>query len=235
MHLIKSFALYSLVGVIFFLASCSKKQEKTGEIDEGYIEYKMEYMGDSLDAFVQTFLPKRMKIIFKNNNTKNEISDPTGMVAFTHIKDYNNRIHTTLVDVMKHKYKYREDLSEKSIFYQTRPNIKISRQDTMKNIAGYSCRKAEITYPTADNENVRFNIYYTDKINIKGFTDLTPFQEIDGVLLEFQLEIYQIPMRLVATKVQQKEISPEEFSIPSDYKRVNKKTMQEIIELLKER
>jgi hypothetical protein len=195
----------------------------------------MDYMGDSLDKFIQTFLPKKTKIVFKDHNTKNRISDAAGVVSFTHIKNHEKGIQVTLADILNHKYKYTEKIGEESIFFQSRPEIEIKHLNERKKIAGYSCKKAEISYPKSNNSIKNFTIYYTDKIAIEGFTNNTPFEEIDGVLMEFQVEIYQIPMRLKAVKVQQKNISDSEFEIPSGYKTVNKKSMQEIIEFLKER
>jgi hypothetical protein len=43
-----------------------------------------------------------------------------------------------------------------------------------------------------------------------------------------------MPMRLTATKIESAEIPSENFKIPQDYESINKKTMAEIIELLKQ-
>lgn len=51
--------------------------------------------------------------------------------------------------------------------------------------------------------------------------------------MEFQLDFYDIPMKLTATEVRETEISSEEFEIPDEYRQINKKTMEEIIALLK--
>ena len=171
-----------LVVFILAFASCKKEKETTGRINEGYIEYKMQYVGDSLEQFVQTFLPGRMKLIFKDS-----------------------------------------------------PEMRINHEEDTKRIAGYSCRKAKIVYPTGEKGTKHFNIYYTNQIDIKGFTRHAPFQPINGVLMEFQLELYQMPFRLIASKVERKKIPDGAFTIPQNYKAVNKKTLREIIEVLKER
>lgn len=224
-----------LVVFILAFASCKKEKETNGRINEGYIEYKMQYMGDSLEQFVQAFLPRRMKLIFKDNNTKNHISDATGLFSFTHIKNQKEGIQAVLMNIMKDKYKYVAPLGEESAFFKDRPDMRINHKEDTKRIAGYSCRKAKIVYPAGEKGTKHFNIYYTDQIDIKGFTRHTPFQPINGVLMEFQLELYQMPFRLIATKVEREKIPDGAFTIPQNYKTVNKKTMREIIEVLKER
>lgn len=235
LYIKKSIIFIAMLVFVFALASCKKEEETAGRISEGYIEYKMQYMGDSLERFVQTFLPRRMKLIFRANNTKNHISDATGLFSFTHIKNQAKGIQAILMKIMNNKYKYVEPLAEESAFFKERPEMRINHVEDTKWIAGYSCRKAKIAYPTGKKETKHFNIYYTDQIDIEGFTRHTPFQSINGVLMEFQLELYQMPFRLIATEVKRQKITDDAFTIPQDYKAVNKKTLQEIIEVLKER
>jgi len=204
-------------------------------INEGYIEYKMQYVGDSLEQFVQTFLPGRMKLLFRDNSIKNHFSDATGFFAFTHIKNQDKGIQTILMDIMNHKYKYVEQIGEESLFFKNRHEISINKVNDTKKIAGYTCHKAEIAYLTDEDKKMHYNIFYTDHIDIEGFTRHTPFESIKGVLMEFQIELYQMPFRFIATKVKEKEIPEKEFIIPQGYKPVNKKTLHEIIEILKER
>jgi GLPGLI family protein len=224
-----------IFALLLIVASCSKQKNQANRIDEGYITYDIEYMGDSLEKFVKAFLPGEMKLFFKNHNTKNHISDATGMIAFTHIKNHAKGIQTSLVDIFSHKYKYIENLGEESIFFQSESGIRVEKLDETKRIAGYLCRKARVTHPHSENPGADFNIYYTDQIDIAGFTQQTPFRGLEGVLMEFQIEMYHIPMKLIATEIKTKQISEEIFSIPPGYKAVNKKTMKEIMELLKER
>ena len=219
--------------IIIFTYSC-KEEKKDGEIDEGHIKYDITYMGDSLDKFLAAFLPKHMTIKFKNNCTKNQMKGISGIVNFTHIKNHKEKSNITLVTIMDKKYKYIEKLNEPSLFFTERPDMKAEYTGETKKIAGYDCKKIHINIPSDEkNQNDTFDIYYTDMIKIKSFNDHTPFQSLDGVLLEFQLEFYGIPLKFKATEVKQHSISPNEFEIPNGYKRINKKTMKEIIDLMK--
>jgi hypothetical protein len=213
--------------------SACKKKERGDLIDEGHIKYEIEYMGDSLDTFIQNFLPKYMRIQFKDNCTRNQVQSMSGLLDLTHIKNFREETNIALVTILDKKYKYIEQLDEPSIFFKERPDLKVEYTEETKTIAGFPCKKIKVTIPSVEEEKRNFDIYYTDKIHIKGFNDHTPFQSVNGVLMEFQLDFYDIPMKFTATEVKQYEIPSKQFEVPKGYKRINKKTMKEIIELLK--
>ena len=215
------------------IISCKKEQTQKSAVNEGFIEYRLEFQGDSLKQGIAQFLPKKMKLYFKDNNTRNTLSDLAGMVEFTHIKHHEKGTYTTLVDVFNNQYKYVEQNQGTSIFFRSRPDLKMEPTGDSIEIAGYNCRKIMVTYTNDHQREENFPIYVTRQIDIEGFTDSTPYQGIDGVLLEFQLEIYQMPVKMTATRVVSRKISSRDFKIPAGYKKVNKQTMQKIIRLLK--
>jgi len=222
------------VVIILMLSKCKQVPFKSEKITEGYIEYNIEYRGDSMDSFIQSFLPDKMQIKFKDHNTKNKLKCMSGLFNLTNIKKYKEQTNITLVNFLNKKYKYIENNTAPSLFFEQRPDVIIERTDSTKTIAGISCKEAKITYPTnAFNKKEKFSIFYTSQIDIKGFNNQTPFESMEGVLLEFQLLFYDVPMKFTATKIKQTSISSDEFKVPEDYKRINRKTMKEIIELLK--
>ncbi|MCK5171338.1 MAG: hypothetical protein KAQ75_15780 [Bacteroidales bacterium] len=222
-----------IITVLIFISlnSCKEIQHKD-RIREGYIEYDIEYLDDSLDNFMKGLLPKKMTIKFKNNNTINKIEGFSGIVSFTHIQNFRDKRNITLVKVLNKKYKYIEKINDKSMFFEDLPGIKIELQDTAKVICGFKSHKAKIIIPDSNVEP--FFIYYTDDIIINNVNAQTPFRSINGVLLEFQVKLYDMPMKLSAVKIQEAKISSDDFKIPKDYDSINKKTMVEIIELLKQ-
>lgn len=223
---------FIVIALIFTsLSSCKEIQHKD-RIKEGYIEYDIEYLNDSIDNFMKGLLPKKMTIKFKNNNTLNKIEGFSGIVSFTHIQNFREKRNITLVKVLNKKYKYVEKINDKSLFFEELPGMKIEEQDTTVEICGFKSKKAKVTIPNSAVEP--FYIYYTNDIIINNVNAQTPFRSINGVLLEFQLKLYDMPMRLTATKIQAAEISSDDFEIPKGYEPINRKTMAEIIELLKQ-
>jgi|GEM_PF-311208 len=226
------FLIIPLLMITFFL-SCNRQKKSESGINEGYIEYRLEYKGDSMRDMMHQFLPKTMRMYFRDNNTKNSISDVAGIVEFTHIKNHSEGTYITLVDLFDKKYKYVEKGNSNSIIFQSRPGIQIESTRETKSVAGYLCRKINVHYNNSTNNKHNHAIYATRDIHIEGFTELTPYQSVEGVLLEFQVEIYELPIKMVATRVVGTTLPEDAFTIPSGYKKVNKQTMKRIIELLK--
>ena len=132
---------------------------------------------------------------------------------------------------MGKKYKYIEKLDKSSMFFQNIPGIFIKETGETKEIAGYTCKKAVVN--CTDPLIKPFYVYYTNEILINDPNRHTPFKSIDAVLLEFQIKLYDINMRVTASHVRSGKISGKEFEITKDYERINKKTMEEIIALVK--
>jgi len=216
--------------IITTLFSC-KKIEFKDRIKEGYIDYNIEYLDDTLDRFIKGLLPKKMTVKFKNNNTLNKIESLSGIVSFTHVQNSKENKNVTLVRILNKKYKYSEVINGSSLFFEDIPEIKIEPLDEIKNVAGLNCTKALVTIP--DGKTEPFYIYYTDDIIIQNPNAHTPFRSLEGVLLEFQVKMYNMNMKLTATKIVETKIESDEFKIPEGYIPINKKTMEEILSLLK--
>lgn len=224
-------AIAIIVLILTTLSSC-KKIQQSDRIKEGYIEYDIEYLDNSLDGFMKGLLPKKMTIKFKDNNTINKIEGFSGIVSFTHIQNYREKNNITLVKVLNKKYKYIEKINEKSMFFEEIPGMIIEPQDTTKILCGFKCEKAKVIVP--DSEIEPYFIYYTNDITINNVNAQTPFKSIEGVLLEFRIKLYDMPMKLTVRKIQEAKVLSEDFEIPEGYISINKKTMVEIIDLLKQ-
>jgi len=225
---IRVFLIIIFTSIIIY--SC-KEKIANHKIHEGLIKYDIEYLDDSLQNFMANFLPTKMTIRFKNNNTINKIESLSGMLSFSQITDNKHNKNITLVKLFHNKYKYIEKIGDSSIFFKNLPNINIFNTEETKNIAGYDCIKAEIT--CSDTTMKPFYVYYTKDIKINRVNAHTPYKDIDGVLLRFELIWYGIKMRFTASDIIKTKISKNEYKISDEYMQINKKTMKEIIKLLK--
>ena len=222
--------LVLILVIIFALMNSCKEVQKKNRIKEGYIEYNIEYLDASMDNFMVGLLPKKMTVKFKNNNTINKIEGFSGIVSFTHIQNYKQKENITLVKILNKKYKYVEKLNKESLFFEKLPGMKIELTDSVKQLCGFNSHQALITTPSSNIKS--FDIFYTNDIIINNVNALTPFNSIDGVLLEFQIKFYNMNMRLTANKIESAQVSLNEFEIPKGYEPINRSTMIEIIDLL---
>jgi len=220
----------SIILLIVSSFSCNKIEFKD-RIKEGYIEYNIEYLDDTLDRFMKGLLPKKMIVKFKDNNTLNKIESLSGIISFTHIQNARDKKTITLVKILNKKYKYSEKIDESSLFFEDIPGIKIEPVDEIKNVAGLNCQKAIVTIPNSEIEP--FYIFYTNDIIIHKPNANTPFRSLDGVLLEFQLKLYNMDMKLTANKIVETDVDSDEFKVPDGYIPINRVTMEKILTTLK--
>ena len=81
-----------------------------------------------------------------------------------------------------------------------------------KVIAGYNCNKVEVV---PDDKSIPpFDVYYTDELDIKDPNFASPYKEIKGVLMEYQLKKFGLEMRFEAKSVRKELIEDKYFQVP---------------------
>lgn len=211
---INKFYLAVLLLSILLLNSC-KKQDGKGE---GEILYKISYLENKILSIPSQSLPKELVFKFKDDYFLSELSGMFGYFKITNIVSHKNSLNLTYLQVLDKKYYYQGDLNEVSPGFSKMPRMIIEYRDETKDICGFTCKRADISFP--DSNTKSFTVYYTQEIPIKNPNSSNPYSEIDGVLLEFYLYLNKIEMKLTAKNVYFKQISSKEFKKKSNFKRV---------------
>jgi GLPGLI family protein len=192
---------------------------------EGTIEYNITYLNFEKDNLLINVLPETMITSFKNDNTATKIEGFFGIFKICNIYRSDNNTNITLLKMMDKKFIHQGEVKNSSHNYKGMTGMTIKYVDETKTIAGYKCFKALAYYP--DTTKAPVILYYTKDINVKHPNITNPFSQIDGVLLEFQLEMSNIQMKLVATKVTNGAVSEEEFVAPPGFKNVSQEVMEQ--------
>ncbi len=211
--------------LIIGLAGCDSLYHKS--ISEGVIEFEITYPETDAGDLMSSILPNEMTLKFKNNKTIGELSS-MGIFTTSVIAYPDSKKVAQLVKIMTKKYVLMLDSAEVKDLYSELPEMTIHFVDETKEIAGYKCKKATITFK--NNIKEEFSVYYTNDIGIKNSNWCTPFHEIDGVLLEYQVRKYNIEMRLTAKSVMKSVVDDSEFEIPPDYDTITQEEMSDIFE-----
>lgn len=222
----------SLVILSLYLIGCSGD---SNENSEGIISYKVTYPKMDKTKFMFEFMPKKMELIFKNDKYITNLSAGMGLFKTSFIVDKNKSEFTQLVKLADKKYilTLKEEKVEESL--SRLPSFIIEYTGETKQILNYACKKAIITIN--DGSNDVFTLFYTDQINIKTPNWCNQFKEINGVLLEYEYEKYDVCMRFTAEKIAFKNINDTEFKIDKKYVAISEsnldKEMQEIFDTFK--
>jgi GLPGLI family protein len=220
--------LVILVTVLF--SSCGGKSNRK-EINCGRIDYKITYLNDNLDKKMLEILPKRMKLIFNQKEAINNIEGFLGFYKLEALTNFHSRKCSTVLKVIDKNYLYKGKHDEMMCCFNSMDEMVITETQETKNIAGFNCHKAIIYLPS---NNSTFDIYYTGEINLKRPNSTNPYRKINGVLMEFELNLLHLHMRFSAEKFQPIAEIPEEYAIPKSARTIDRDEMTKILNKLLE-
>jgi hypothetical protein len=218
-----------LICVLVFSLSCRQKT-KEKKITEGIIEYDIKYLDQKQAELYGFLLPEKMQIIFKGSRLKTTFPGLSGNFNFTLIANTTTDSLIGLFDIMKKKYYYIENGADSSVFYSAIPGLQVEELETTEEIAGYVCKKANITSHSEEMNN--FPVFYTNQIDIPEPNKNTPFFNINGVLMDFQMKMYNLHMHFRTDQITICEIDATTFKVPPEYKRINREGVKKIINIL---
>ena len=210
-------SIFLLLGLCF---SCQNSGE--GVVNEGAIEYEISYLENNLDNIATNLLPKKMVLSFNERYCLTQIDGFMGVFSISLISDLRKNKDVTLVKFFDSKYVHYGEKNEHSCIFDHVKITALQFKESEKNVFGYNTRKAEIT---EEGQKKPYEILFTHDISSIKPNSNNPFHEIDGVLLNFELQLNQLRMSLEATEVKQKTINDDLFLIPEDYKEVSRDNM----------
>jgi len=217
-----------LLSLLIVLHSCKDLSDKTSR--EGEIHYKISYLESNLGKIPVELLPKEMTLKFRNDAVITEIGGIFGYFKISNVTNPKKSDNLTYLKVMNRKFYFDGKSGEIAPGFQKMKDIEIEFVEGNKEICGFVCEKALITLPEINDEPIP--VFFTREINIEDPNSATPYQEIDGVLLEFYLTLSNLKMKLVAQNVYAKSVSGNNFDRQKDYLRISKPTMESILDSL---
>ena len=213
---------------IFFLAfftySCKYANPKF--ISEGVIEYDTKPVEESNP--MAGYAPGKMTVKFKNNKLAAEMS-VMGVFNTTFIFNPAKKNLIQLVKMFDVKQACIDD--EKAIAAENK-KYELSFEETgdKKEIAGYTCKKVIATM--VDDPSIKFDVYYTEEINITNPNAHTPYEKLNGMLMQYRLKKFGLELEFTAKGVEKEKVANEEFELPAFYKVISKKEMDDFFQSL---
>lgn len=212
----------------FLLSGCELRFGKKG-IKEGKIVYNIEYLQNESENPLISLMPSHLDMVFKSNTVKMEVEGWMGVFKSSFIRQYPQESSITVFKMMNKKYYYKSTGKTDFMGMNSYQDMQIVFDDTEKKIVDFNCKHAKVSIPS---KKISFDVFYTNEIDIQSPNSSTPFQNIPGVMLEFQIEIQGIPMKLHAKEILEIEIPDTDFSIPAGYQEVSKETIDDLIKEL---
>jgi hypothetical protein len=218
----------SIIALVFGFHSCTspKLQHK---IDHGIVTYDISYKNNSGRSFPIQLLPKTLEMKFNQHFTSYSIEDRVGLFSICNITNLKTRGHSTLIKVFDKKFIFQGTSKEPPVFFKKNLSFDVAFLPDTCSLAGLLCYKANVTNKETSQT---FPVLYSKNVGLKNPNYNTPYEKIDGLLLQFGLQLKNLDMNLIAKKIDAKEIKDDEFIVPAGYKYINKAQMEEIINTL---
>ncbi len=179
-------------------------------------------------------LPNKMVTKYRGENYSYDIEGFFGLFVIENIVNPKLSKNLTLLSVLDKKFYYQGKLNETAVGFGLIPEMNIEFTEETKYICGIECKKALATFPFAQNNNDTLEIFYTTEIPIPDPNRTTPYRKIDGVLMEFYLELPSLKMKLTANAVYKKNVAIAEFVKPDGYKEVSRAYLETVLYKLME-
>ncbi|MGB0916951.1 MAG: DUF4412 domain-containing protein [Flavobacteriales bacterium] len=214
------------------MVGCDDNQSEdlgAAKISEGKIVYTLSYPQFEDDNIFTSMFPSEMTFKFKDNNTRNELKTKMAIFSTSLLANNKDKKVTHLVKIANKYSGLEMDSMEIMEEYGRKPDgMVITPTEQTKVIAGYNCQHALVSFKEDTASN--FDLYYTNEIEIKDPNWCTPFHEIKGVLMEANVNKFNIDMRMVATAVVAEEYPQEEFQITNEYEPITVTEMADIFQ-----
>jgi len=213
---------YFLV-LIFLMVSCDKGIFESG-IKEGVIEYRIEYPDLGDDHVMMDLLPKKMEMTFKDGEFRNEISAGMGLFKTSIIREKENQklIHT--IKLLNKKLASELNSGDIDVMNAEFNELEFAPSSNTKEIAGYTCQ--EVIATVKEDSVWEFKLYFTDEINIPEPNYMNPFEDIKGVLMQYEMISHDLHMLFVAESVHKKEIERDDILLADDYTMVSPENLK---------
>lgn len=203
--------LLVLVAVSLSLSSFSQKKAKPFR---GTVTYDITYDSEEeLDEMTKAQLPTNIITYISGNKVRTD--QVSAFYSMASISDFDKGGVIILMDAMGMKIAMKQEKEDidKALSEADMKDPEIKFIDETKMIAGYKCKKAEIT----DGEDV-VEIYYTDEFNVpEKINDLNGFKGVKGILMEYSVTQQGLTMTMTAKELKAGKVKGGLFVIPDDY------------------
>lgn len=170
---------------------------------------------------IMAMMPKTMTMYVSNKKTCMEMITP--FINQRTIINAEKKEIITVIDASLIGQKFA--ITAKESDFPKEIGMKIEKTGETKVIAGYNCEEVKLT-----SKDISFTAYTTDDIGFKGmYMDNPIYAGIEGCLLDYDVEISGINVKVTATSVDRKAVDKSVFSVPADYKRLTMKEAEAFI------
>lgn len=199
-------------------------------VSKGVVNYAVTFPFMEDGNTLKSIMPDKMTMKFQDNKYKTEFSTYGGMFRSNVVVDGETETYSQMLKVFRKKLACKFDAININELMMEFPPFEVIPSGKLDTIAGIPCKHAVGVFHDLGTENI--DIYYTDEIMLENPNWCTPFSDINGVMLAYDVDMFDMRMRLRATEVLADSFEGEEFKVDPAYKMVSYKYIRTEIEKL---
>lgn len=195
------------------IAVSSTLAQKKSPAFEGTISYTISFEGSGLPQEALAMLNgAELTTYIKGDKRRTDMN--MAIQSTSSYTDLKAKTVITIMDIMGQKYLIR--MNEKDIQKEEEkaPDLSIKYLDETKEIAGYKCKKAEVTLKTKEGKEDIVSVFYTDQIPASQIK--AAYKGLNGFPMEYSLFQGGIKMTFTAKSVSKDPVADTKFDIPKD-------------------
>lgn len=211
-----------VIAIAFVFSYCKNSNDKI--VDEGIIEFDVTAVDP--DHPWAGMIPSTATLKFKGDKFVMEMST-MGMFTTSFICNQDNKTLTQMVkflDIKQACIEKEEEIKKENSNYK----LKWEETKETKIIAGYKCKKVNVVM--VDHPDVTFEAFYTKEMGAENVNDLSPYNGIKGMLMQYRLKKMGLELQFTAKSVRQSEVTDNVFEIPAYFKIVPKQEIEKIFQ-----
>ena len=183
---------------------------------EGVVTYSISFEKSGLPPDAIAMLSGAESVIYFKGD-KRRVDMKTLMQSTSSVIDDKAKTMLMTMDVMGQKYMIRMNEADLKKEKDAAPVNSINYLDETKEIAGYKCKKAEVTMKDADGSAQLFVVFYTDAIPTNDMRNT--FEGLKGFPLQYDIVQAGIAMSFTAISISIDPVPDSKFVLSeSGYK-----------------
>lgn len=191
---------------------------------EGKIVYEINVEGGNMPPEAMAmFAGSELTVYVKGSRSRSDVN--MGMQNTTTISDSKTNTSVMLMDMMGYKYQIKSDPKKE----EKAPDVTVKETSDTKTIAGFKCKRAEMTLKDEAGTPMTSNVWFTEEIsNYMGASARnSQFKAIKGMPLEYEMSAERgMKMKMSATSISKESVPDSKFEIPAGYKETTMEDMQ---------
>lgn len=215
--------VYGLM-VVFILLFSFCKHENDKIVNEGEIEFDVAAVDPNHPW--AGMIPTTATMKFKDDKFLLEMST-MGMFTTTFICDQSGKTLTQMVkflDIKQACIEKEAEIQKENLGYK----LKWEESKETKVIAGYKCKKLNVVM--VDHPEVKYEAYYTNEMGGENVNDLSPYNGVKGMLMQYRLKKMGLELQFTAKSVKKSDVDDNIFEIPAYFKIVPKPEIEKIFQ-----